>query len=343
MEDLLAYLKVVGTLAERGITDDEVHVGLILPAKGTMTAAGQAVQSALTAYFSELNAAGGIYSRRIVLHASQPPIEKFLDAQPLFALVSSFLAGSEPNVTEMLRERGLPLVGAFTLFPQLTQPVNPFVFYFYAGVPGEAEALVKFASKEGTDGVAVVHAVEGIFAIAADSITPSVRRFEVSDAASTAKALADANVKTALFLMPAATASSLIRETARLKTPVTVLLPASLANDDVLKAVAETKSPAYLAMPTLPGDTAPEALVEYRKLAARHSLSTANLPAQYQAIASAKVLVEGLKQTGRQVTAARLIGALEQLRDFAPGLGPAVSFGPNRRVGVSGMRIVPLP
>lgn len=343
MDDLLAYLKVVGTLAERGITDDEVQVGFILPPKGNMTAAGQAVQAALTAYFSDVNAGGGVYSRRIVLHASEPPVAKFLDAQPLFALVSSFLAGSEREVTELLRERRRPLVGAFTLFPQLEQPLNPFVFYFYPGVPGEADALVKFASREGNDGLAVVHGSEKVFAGTAESVAPSIRRFEVSDVAHTARALADASVKTVLFLMPAATAAALIREMAALKLTVRVLMPGSLASDEALKAVAETKSPAWLAMPTLPGSAAPEALAEYRRLAARYGLSTTSLPAQHQAIASAKVLVEGLKQAGRQVTAARLVAALEELRDFAPTLGPAVTFGPNRRVGVSGMRIVPLP
>jgi hypothetical protein len=92
-------------------------------------------------------------------------------------------------------------------------------------------------------------------------------------------------------------------------------------------------------MPTLPTDLAPEALDEYHALARRHALPSDNVPAQWQAIASAKVLIEGLKSAGRDLTAARFVTALEGLRDFTTGLAAAVNFGPNRRVGLSMVRI----
>ena len=357
MDDLLAYLKVLGTVAERGITDQEVHVGVILPPKGAMTAAGQAVEAALSAYFKELNAAGGIYARQVVLHSYEPPaagdpaagLAKFLDSQPLFALAQSFLAGAERPFTDLLRERGLPLVGAFTLFPQLDQPLNPYVFYFYPGVPGEAEALMRFAaSRSGVGSLAIVYAGEKVFSGAADvaeaaiSRDPGVpvRRFEVTaDIARTAKQLSEANLRTALLLLPGNTATALIRECARRKPQYTLLMPGSLANSSVLEAAGDLASPSYFAMPSLPTDAAPEAVDEYRILATRHGLPPHDLPIQWQAIASAKVLVEGLKSAGRDLTATRLVTALEQLQDFAPGLTASVSFGPNRRVGLSAVRI----
>ncbi|HEV3201530.1 MAG TPA: ABC transporter substrate-binding protein [Bryobacteraceae bacterium] len=362
MDDLLAYLKVLGTVAERGVTDEEVHVGVILPPQGAMTGAGQAARAALSAFFNELNAGGGIYARHIVLHSYEPPgagdpaagFATFLDTQPLFALVASFLAGAERPFTTLLRGRGLPLVGAFTLFPQLDQPLNPYVFYFYPGVPGEAEALIEFAAKQSGNGtVAVVYSSETVFSGAADvaeaavpqagAPSPRVRRFEVTalptDIARAAKQLADANPRATLLLLPGATATALIRECAKLKPQYTLLLPGSLANASVLEAAGDLAAPSYFAMPSLPTDAAPEAVEEYRVLAARHGLPTHDLPAQWQAIASAQVLVEALKSAGSDLTATRLVAALEQLHDFAPGLTASVSFGPNRRVGLSSARI----
>jgi ABC-type branched-subunit amino acid transport system substrate-binding protein len=357
MDDLLQYLKVLGTLAERGITGQELHVGVILPPKGAMTAAGQAVEAALSAYFDDLNAGGGIYARRIVLHSYQPPaagdpaagLAKFLDAQPLFALAASFLAGAERPFTGLLRERGLPLVGAFTLFPQLDQPLNPYVFYFYPGVPGEAEALMRFAAKQsGSGAVAIVYAGEKVFSGAADVAEAAIpqdsgvptRRFEVTaDLARTAQQLSDDNLRSALLLLPGNTATALIRECAKRKPQYTLLLPGSLTNASAIEAAGDLASPSYFAMPSLPTDAAPEAVDEYRVLATRHRLPPRDIPVQWQAIASAKVLVEGLKSAGRDLTATRLVAALEQFQDFAPGLTTAVSFGPNRRVGLSSVRI----
>jgi ABC-type branched-subunit amino acid transport system substrate-binding protein len=362
MDDLLAYLKVLGTVPERGITDQELHIGIILPPKGAMTAAGQAVEAALSAWFQELNAGGGVYARRIVLHSYQPPagedpsaaLARFLDSQPLFAIAASFLAGAERPFTALLRERGLPLVGAFTLFPQLGQPLNPYVFYFYPGVPGEAEALMRFAAKQSGSGPpAIVYANDQVFSGAADVAEagisqaspddpkPTIRRFEVTpaDLARTARQLSEANPRTALLLLPGSTATQLIRECARLKPQYSFLVPGSLASAAMLEAAGDLALPSYFAMPSLPTDAAPEAVDEYRLLAARHGLPTHDLPVQWQAIASAQVLVEALKAAGRDLTATRLVTALEQLQDFAPGLTAAVSFGPNRRVGLSTVRI----
>jgi ABC-type branched-subunit amino acid transport system substrate-binding protein len=279
-------------------------------------------------------------------------LSKFLDSQPVFALAASFLAGAEIPFTGLLRERGLPLAGAFTLFPQLDQPLNPYVFYFYPGVSGEAEALMQFAaSQPGSGPLGVVVSGEKLFrgaaGVAEAAVTTDlgtqVRRFEVGaspeDIARTAKQMSDANLRAALLLLPGSTATSVIRECAKLKPAYSLLIPGSLVNADVLEAAGSLESPSYFAMPSLPTDALPAALEEYRTLAARHPLPSHDIPAQWQAIASAKMLVEGLKNAGRDLTAARLLNALEQLRDFAPGLTASVSFGPNRRVGIPNVRI----
>jgi hypothetical protein len=52
------------------------------------------------------------------------------------------------------------------------------------------------------------------------------------------------------------------------------------------------------------------------------------------------VLAEGLRRAGRDLRRERLVAYLERLWAFEPGLGRAVTFGPNRRVGVLGSYVV---
>ena len=63
---------------------------------------------------------------------------------------------------------------------------------------------------------------------------------------------------------------------------------------------------------------------------------------QLTAVSSGKILVEGLKRAGRDVSREKLIEALEGLYAFRTGFTPPVTFGPNRRVGALGAYIVSL-
>ena len=55
---------------------------------------------------------------------------------------------------------------------------------------------------------------------------------------------------------------------------------------------------------------------------------------------AAQALAEGLKRAGRDLSRERLIGALEGFYEFNTGLGPPLTFGPNRRVGADGAHVV---
>jgi hypothetical protein len=58
------------------------------------------------------------------------------------------------------------------------------------------------------------------------------------------------------------------------------------------------------------------------------------------AFAAAKVFTEGVKLSGRRLSRAGLVVSIEQLRDFRTGVLPPLTFGPNRRAGVTGAYIV---
>jgi hypothetical protein len=55
-----------------------------------------------------------------------------------------------------------------------------------------------------------------------------------------------------------------------------------------------------------------------------------------------KVLVEGLKRAGQQLSRDKLIATLEHMYEYETGLTPRLTYGPNRHIGALGAHIVAL-
>ena len=73
-----------------------------------------------------------------------------------------------------------------------------------------------------------------------------------------------------------------------------------------------------------------------------YALPKRHRTAQIAILASARVLVEGLKRAGRELSRDRLIEALEGFSEVETGLTPWVTYGPNRRVGIDGAYMIAL-
>ena len=154
LDDLVLYLKELGTDSDRGITEQAIVVGTILAPPGSLGELHRAVKSVLTAYFQEVNNRGGIYGRRVELRCLTTPetaeergpaAHPFLKSQQAFALVAPFIAGSEDELTDAARDEKVPVVGAFTFYPKLGYPLNRHVFYLHAGLTDQVRALAVFA------------------------------------------------------------------------------------------------------------------------------------------------------------------------------------------------------
>ena len=118
------------------------------------------------------------------------------------------------------------------------------------------------------------------------------------------------------------------------------LLAGSLVGRDVFNAAGDSRNKILIAYPTLPSDQTPNGLEQFRALVRAHSLSTRHLPFQISAYSAARVLVEGLRRSGRELSREKLLTELEGFYEFETGLTPAVTFGPNRRVGALGAYVV---
>jgi hypothetical protein len=115
-----------------------------------------------------------------------------------------------------------------------------------------------------------------------------------------------------------------------------VIVPAALADRDLVDAPRAYDGRIALAFPIDPTDPSSEDASAYRALVELSRSSGRYRPGQLAAIAVVDLLVESLKGAGRDLDRDRLVAALERVREFRTGLVPPLTFGPNRRVGALG-------
>lgn len=96
----------------------------------------------------------------------------------------------------------------------------------------------------------------------------------------------------------------------------------------------------YVAMATPLDRIDRNAQSAFARTRARAGNDKSAILAEADAYSAAAVMIEGLMRTGRDVARVGLVERLEGMRDFHGAMTPALSFGPNRRVGSRGAEVV---
>jgi len=364
MADLIAYLKRLGLDRDPGVADDHLTIGILIPVRGDLAGIGQAVKAVTTAFFDEVNSQGGIYNRRVELKfvetaatpaATSANVKSFIQDEHIFAMTSAFTAGADKEIAALMAELEVPLVGPLTLFPQVGHPLNRQVFYLLSGIDEQSRALVNFASQKFPDkkaGALIVHPEGELAAGAVGAIkdqcqknscgsleTFSYRRADFN-APALARELSQKSKNVVFFLGKGDEALALMREADKLRWSPLLYLPGAAIGKEMFDAPLSFNQKIFLSFPTSPAAQTAEGIESFRALAAKYKLPADHPATQLSAYSAAKILVEGLKRVGKEVSREKLIAVLEGLYEYGTGLMPAVTYGPNRRIGAMGAYVV---
>lgn len=359
MEDLVAYIRQLGTRSDPGVTGTSLRVGVVLPPAGPLSGMGQAVRAALTARFETLNKEGGIYGRRVeprFFEAPQPADQRrawtadFLEREEVFAGLAAFFAGADAEMAALFQSEEVPVVGPFSLHPREAFPLNRYVFYLLPGVEAQGQALVRFVRNRwpGKPQSAIVapgrgdldRAVEAIAKAAGAAGWPAPLRLRLGKETRPENLKALAKADTVFFLGSGPEARAFLEAADRLGWRPRFLATGTAADDSLSGAPAGFEGRIFLALPTRPGDPNPQAAASYRALAAVYKLPQDNLSAQLSALAAADTLIEALRRAGRDVSREKLVDQLESLRGLDTGFVPPLTYGPARRLGARGAYVL---
>lgn len=363
MANLIAYLKVIETDTDPGLTETSIVLGTVLPEKGALSGLAQSMNDVLQAYFAEINSRGGIYNRKIelrVMHgdskATVSNMKRLIDEDQVFAIVSGLTAGAEDGVAAVTQEKEVPFVGPSTLLPQRGLPLNRYIFYLLPGLKEQGRALVTFAAQKteaSKSRVAVVSPdleLNRSIASTIEEETKKLRwdsvstRYYLRDRFSASEFVSEFSQKgidTLFFLGSGPEAGAFLREAEAVGWTPRLYVLGTLVGRNIADAVTvKMRDKVFLAFPTIPADVSPAGAAEYSALLQRNKLDSTHAAAQASAIAAARILVHALELCGKDLSRERLITTLEGLYEYDTGLMPKITFGPNRRIGVLGAYIV---
>jgi ABC-type branched-subunit amino acid transport system substrate-binding protein len=364
IEALAAYLRVLGTPRDLdpGVTDNSVSFGTVLPLSGPLAAAGADVLSVLRSAFEEANAQGGVYGRRIELvvkdsqgtqEGTQAGIAALVESRAVFSLVGSFLPTGSDAAVMSLANAHLPLVGA------LTPPASPAarasheIYFLMPGLYDQARALVDYVASQAPAGarVAVVTLDGPAYADGADGALRQVelypqiqtKRLRLSPDAELRpqlkRFLAESEIDDLIFFGTPASLMEVGQELAASGTATTLLTSILTAGDPTAMKRPSFSNRQLFAVPALGRWLAGKGGGDEAAPAAP-SLGTPHVLARSLAFASAHIVIEALKRSGRRLARASFVGQLDSLREHITTVLPPVSFSAQHHVGSTGVYVV---
>ena len=373
VEDLVAYLKVMDSQSDPAISGNAIKIGTVIPTTGRHAGLGEAIRSTIESVFAEVNANGGVNSRKLELavggwsDTGNPQIwaaRDLVDVEPVAALVSPYVPNYDAELESLATEKRLPVIGPYTVLQpdgdresDAESEDNRFTFYLLAGLELQVRALVDAATAKVTPGetsLAIVYPRVRFFDALADaaarqaaaagfsSVSEEVFELNEFPAKATAVSLNEDATGAVLFLGNGAELAQLTRQAQDADWQPVLLSPALLSERNIFDLPDSFSGRVLLAYSSLPTDYSPEGAADFEALHEKYDLEYSYSIAQVNAYIAARVLVEALERAGRDVSRDALVTSLESFDGFHPGLAPALSYDEESRIGSVGVHIVPV-
>jgi mono/diheme cytochrome c family protein len=309
VSDLVAYLHSLGAgdFGTPGVGPRVIRFGMAL---GSRKELGDSVREAVAAEFLKINKRGGIYGRQIELVSAASNREMETN---VFALIATLDRTSAPL--------GVPSVG-----PVSDIAGTPGTYTLLANIKDQIVALAQYALSRQLGRVHWIRSNSPFDREAALAWEDVVKRGIITPCET--KTGADA----LLFTGPRAGLQQLLRED--LKSGVPVLTLQLIAGTTVFTWPEDQRRRLMLAYPALLPPDFDMAALDPDGVSPQYGSS------RVVAAAAARIAIEALKRSGRDLTRDGFRQSLESLHAFRTGLVPPVTFGPRQYAGVRGAYIV---
>jgi branched-chain amino acid transport system substrate-binding protein len=339
--------------AAQGVTADKILLGQAAVFTGPAAQLGIQMRNGIKTYFDFVNEKGGVHGRKLELiteddkyeisvapSASQALIEK----HKVFALLG--YVGTPTGVAHLkvTTAAKVPLVGMFTGAEVLREPMNRYVFHVRASYYDETDKIVEQVVSTGGKRIAVFYQDDayGEAGRKGTEIALTKRGMKIHSTGTVErntvkveKAVADINASQpdAVVMVSAYTAcAEFIRQMKKAGSGaqfynVSFVGSAALANalgkDGVGVAISQVVP--------FPWGTGVPIVKEYQNLAAKAGFKDYNFSA-IEGFLTAKVMVEGLRRTGKNLTREAFVDTMEKMQDVDLG-GFFVSYSPKSHTG----------
>lgn len=331
--------------ASPGVYDGRVVIGQTLALTGPFADLSTELLKGSSAYFAAVNAAGGVHGRRIevvtkddgyVADRAAANATEFADSA--FCIFNSF--GTPPNeaIIPIAERTGMPVFAPYTGALSVRDPALRTVYNIRVSYSEEAEHLVRHLYTVGIRRIAIVHQnnnfgreiLNGLKkAMTARNIEP-VWNGSIETDASNASAMAQKAVdaKPEVIILGVAGKSTIeaIKTINSRNGGMQIYALSILATPSNLRALGSFGRGVVISQVVPFPNPAGSSLVREYSAAMNKAGHTELNHISLEGYLNAKVLVEGLRRSGKNLTRAGFHQALQGLRNFDAG-GVNVTFG----------------
>ena len=331
-----------------GVTPNEILIGQFAATTGPAAQLGLRMQTGMQAYFKALNAQGGVNGRTIKLvtrddgyepEKAAAAVKALIQEDKVFALAGSVGTPTGLAALPIITEEKVPLVGMFTGAQALREPFNRHVFHVRASYFDETERIVQHLATLGVKKIAVFYQNDAYGKAGLEGVTRALTKRQL-------KAVAQATVE---------------RNSVDVAKSLELILkaePEAVVQIGAYKAVAEfikqAKGKGFGGQFFNVSFVGSKALADELGDAGRGVVISQVVPFPYggnnavvrdyqqrmgelgqkefdfssfEGFLTARVLVEGLRRAGRNLTREGLISGLETMKDVNLG-GFTVNYSP---------------
>jgi ABC-type branched-subunit amino acid transport system substrate-binding protein len=358
---LVSYLKIIATDQAPGVGPDRISIAMVAPTKDSSAATGAARDMTL-AYFSELNAQGGVYNRTIdlrIVEAGDAPEEaisrigELMRGRDVFAVLGADISGFGAELSQLSERYSTPLIAPTSPFSHEGPKTNHYNFYVFSGVATQMRVLADYVAQNSDTPqprVAVAYPETATLTDARRAIeersqahrwtAPILRSYPAGsfNAAATVADFVARDVNTVFFLGHSREFIDLLEAAKATQWRPRLLISGSTVPASIFDASDDLARQIFIAFPMQPDDMSKDAAL--RMLRRKYQLPAHYVASQIAAYFTAHLFVQGLKLSGRRLSPDRLLSALESLHGFEIGAAHQITFGANNHVGAFGAYVV---
>jgi ABC-type branched-subunit amino acid transport system substrate-binding protein len=348
----LAALLSAGAAAQ-GVTSDRILLGQSVALTGPAAQLGIQMRNGIKAYFDYVNENGGVHGRRLELltlddgyepSRTVPNTKRLIEQDKVFALIGYVGTPTSAAALPVFTEAKVPFVGPFTGAELLRQPFNRYIFNVRASYYDETDKIVEHILSLGGKSIAVFYQNDayGQAGLKGVEIAMGKRNLKIGALGTVERntVKVEGAVKTigaskpdAVVMIGAyAACAEFIRQMKKAGSGATFYnvsfvgskaLADALGNEGVGVAISQVVP--------FPWGAAVPVVREYHKLSAKTGNKDYNFSAM-EGFLAAKVFVEGLRRTGKNLTRENFVDAMEKMNDVDLG-GFYIGYSPKSRAG----------
>ena len=318
----------------QGVTTDKILIGQAAVFSGPAAQLGIQMRNGIKAYFDHVNQAGGVHGRKLELVTEDDRYEpsvapeaskKLIEEHKVFALIG--YVGTPTGVAHLpvVTQAKVPLVGMFTGAEALRVPMNRYVFHVRASYNDETDKIVEQVVSTGGQKISVFYQNDAYgeagrkgteIALAKRNMkihaTGTVERntVKVEDAV---KAIHASQPDAVVMVSAYTSCAEFIRQMKKAGSAAIFYNVSFVGSKALADALGkEGLGVAISQVVPFPWARSVPIVKEYQALSKKAGLTDYNFSA-LEGFLTAKVMAEGLKRTGRDLTREKFVDAMEKM------------------------------